>query len=281
MIKIVTDSTCDLLPHQADRYNVTIVPIIIHFGEEMYQDAVTIDPITFYRMIEERQALPKTSQPSPGDFAAAYRELAAEGDCDQIISIHVTGKLSGTYRSAQMAADQVKDEIAVEVFDSLGGSCGLGYMCMEAAQMAEAGAFLPDIIARLEHMRKEVNIFLMLADLRFAQMSGRVGRMQGALASLLNVKPIISLQDGILDVLERARSHRRAIDRMLELTAERVGDAPINLGIVHAISPQEAEKLLAQAKTKLNCQESYINDLSLGLAVQFGPGTLGIITYRL
>ncbi len=281
MIRIVTDSTCDLLPHQADRYNVTIVPIIIHFGEEMYQDAVTIDPITFYRMIEERQALPKTSQPSPGDFAAAYRELAAEGDCDQIISIHVTGKLSGTCRSAQMAADEVKDEIAVEVFDSWGGSCSLGYMCMEAAQMAKAGASAPDIIARLEHIRSETNIFLMLADLRFAQMSGRVGRLQGALASLLNIKPIVALEDGILDVLERARSRRRAVDRMLELTAERVGDSPVNLGIVHAINPKGAQELLAQAKTMFNCQESYINDLSLGLAVQFGPGTLGVITYRL
>lgn len=281
MIRIVTDSTCDLPQRYVDRHNIKVVPIIIHFDEDVYLDAVTINPETFYRMIEERQALPKTSQPSPGDFAAAYKEVAASGDYDQIISIHVTGKLSGTCQSAQMAAGMVKDEIAVEVFDSLGGSAGLGYMCIEAARMAEAGASVSEIIARLEQIRSEVNIFLMLADLRFAQMSGRVGRLQGALASLLNVKPIISLEDGVLDVLERARSNRRAIERMLELTAERVGDSPINLGIVHAVSPTEAEDLLAQAKTKFNCQESYVNDLSLGLAVQFGPGTLGVVSYRL
>lgn len=282
MIKIVTDSTCDLPKSYVDRYDIKVVPIVIHFGEEVYLDGVTIDPGTFYRMIEEREALPKTSQPSPGDFATAYRGVvaAADGSCDQIISIHVTGKLSGTCRSAQMAAEMVKDEIPVEVFDSLGGSAGLGYMCIEAARMAEAGTSVKEIITRLEHIRNEVNVFLTLADLRFAQMSGRVGKLQGTLASLLNVKPIIYLEDGVLDVLERVRTRRRAVERMLELTAERIGDSPINLGVMHAEIPEEAQALLAQAEAMFNCQESYVSDLALGLAVQFGPGTLGIITYR-
>ncbi len=280
MIQIITDSTCDLPQHYVDRYRIRVVPIVIHFGEETFLDNVTIDRPTFYRLIEERRMLPKTSQPSPGDLADVYRSVAATGESDQILSIHVTGKLSGTCRSAQMAADMVRDEIAVGVFDSLGGSAGLGFMCIEAARMAEAGASLAEIIARLEYMRNEINIFLTLSDLHFAQMSGRVGKLQGTLASLLNVKPIIFLQDGILDMLERVRTRRRAIDRMLELTAERVGSAPVNLGIVHAEIPQEAETLMAQARNMFNCQESYVNDLALGLAVQFGPGTLGVVTYR-
>jgi DegV family protein with EDD domain len=282
MIRIITDSTCDLPQSYVDRHNIKVVPIVIHFGEEMYLDNVTIDQPTFYRMIAERNALPKTSQPSPGDFATAYREVvaAAGGDCDQILSIHVTGKLSGTCRSAQMAAEMVKDEVPVEVFDSLGGSAGLGYMCIEAARMAEAGAALQEIIARLEHMRAEINIFLTLDNLLFAQMSGRVGKLQGTLASLLNVKPVIFLGDGVLDVTERVRTRRRAVERMLELTAQRVGDSPINLAVVHAEIPEEATALLAQAQAMFNCQESYVNDLALGLAVQFGPGTLGIVTYR-
>ena len=280
MIRIATDSTCDLPQDYIDRYNIKVVPIVIHFGDEMYLDGVTIDGPTFYGMIEERQELPKTSQPSPGDFATTYREVAATGESDQIISIHVTGKLSGTCHSAQMAADMVKDEIAVEVFDSLGGSAGLGYMCIEAARLAEAGTPLPDIVARLEYIRGAVNIFLTLAELRFAQMSGRVGRLQGTLASLLNVKPIIYLEDGIIDARERVRTRRRAVERMLELTAERVGDSPVNLGVVHAEALEEAQALLSQAQAMFNCQESYVNDLALGLAVQFGPGTLGIVTYR-
>jgi DegV family protein with EDD domain len=280
MIRIVTDSTCDLPQSYIDRHNIKIVPIVIHFGEEMYLDGVTIDAPTFYRMIEERNELPKTSQPSPGHFATAYREIAASGEGDQILSIHVTGKLSGTCHSAEMAADMVKDDIPVKVFDSLGGSAGLGYMCIEAARLVEAGASLPDIVKRLEYMRREINIFLTLAELRFAQMSGRVGRLQGTLASLLNVKPIIVLEDGINDARERVRTRRRAVERMLELTAECVGDSPVNLGIMHAEVLEEAQALRTQAQEILNCQESYINDLALGLAVQFGPGTLGIVTYR-
>jgi DegV family protein with EDD domain len=280
MIRIVTDSTSDLPQGYIKAHRIRVVPIVIHFGEEVYFDGETIDGSTFYRLIEERQALPKTSQPSPGDFATAYREIAAAGQDDQILSIHVTGKLSGTLRSAQMAAEMVKDEIAVETFDSEGGSASLGYMCIEAARLAEAGASLRDIIQRLEYIRREINLFLTVAELRFAQMSGRVGRLQGTLASLLNVKPIIFLEDGIIDARERVRTRRRAVERMLELTAECVGDAPINLGVVHAEALEDAQALLAQAQEMFNCQESYIDELALGLAVQFGPGTLGIITYR-
>lgn len=280
MIRIVTDTTSDLPRSYVDRYNIKVVPIVIRFGEEVFLDGVTIDGPTFYRMVDERGSLPKTSQPSPGDFATAYRDIAAEGD-HEVLSIHVTGKLSGTVRSAQMAAETVKDEIAVEVFDSLGGSAGLGFMCIEAARMVEAGASIQEITARLEYMRSEIYLILTVADLRFAQMSGRVGTLQGALASLLNVKPIIVLEDGLLDMREKVRTRRRAIDRLLQLTADSVGDSPVNLGVVHAEALDEGQALLTRAQAMLNCQESYINHLSPGLAVQFGPGTLGIITYRL
>jgi DegV family protein with EDD domain len=280
MIRVVTDSTADLPQRYLDQYNIRVVPIVIHFGEEVYLDGETIDGPTFYRLIEEHQALPKTSQPSPGDFATAYREIAATGECEQILSVHVTGKLSGTYHSAQMAAEMVQDEIQVEAFDSLGGSASLGFMCIEAARMAEAGEPLANILTRLEHIRQEVNLYLTLESLRFAQMSGRVGRLQGALASLLNVKPIIFLEDGLIDAIENVRTRRRAIDRMLELTAERVGDNPINLGVIHAEAPKEAQALLSKAQSLFNCRESYVHDLALGLAVQFGPGTLGLVTYK-
>jgi DegV family protein with EDD domain len=280
MISIVTDSTCDLPQSYVNRYRIKVVPIVIRFGEEVYLDGETIDGPMFYRMVEERHRLPKTSQPSPGDFEKAYRDVVAITGCDEIISIHVTGKLSGTCHSAQMAAGMVKDRVAVQVFDSLGGSAGLGFMCIEAARMAEAGASRQEIIARLEHIRKEVIIFLTVADLRFAQMSGRVGKLQGTLASLLNVKPIIYLEDGIIDARERVRTRRRALDRMLQLVVERVGDSPVNLGVVHAEALDEGKELLEEAQARLNCQESYVNNLSLGLAVQFGPGTLGIVAYR-
>jgi DegV family protein with EDD domain len=281
MIKIVTDSTSDLPQSYLDRYDIGVVPIVIHFGQDSFLDGIDIDHQTFYAMIEERGTLPKTSQPSPGDFADMYQKIAAEGKYDQILSLHVTSKLSGTFHSAGMAGEMVKDSIPVTAFDSMAGSAALGYMCVEAARMSQSDASLPDILARLEEIRADVNLFLALADLRFAQMSGRVGRLQGTLASLLNVKPIIHLQDGVIDVMERVRTQGRAIDRMLELSAERVGSDPVSLAIIHAQAPQKGESLLQQARSMFNCRESYLHDLAPSLAVHFGPGTLGVVTYSI
>jgi len=280
MIKIVTDSTCDLTPELIARYDITVVPINIQFGAETYREGVDIDRKTFYRKIDELGIIPTTSQPSVGQFVEVYRKLASEAD--DIISIHVTGKLSGTCRSAEMARNEVADQVRVHVFDSLAGSSALGYMALEAARAAEAGASVEDILRRLEEIRPRVNIFLTLADLRYARMSGRIGRLQGALASLLNVKPIIGLEDGLLDVREKVRTHRKAIDRMIAMMAEAIGtDEPVNMAVVHAEAPQEGQKLLERAKATFNCKEIFLTDLAASLAVHFGPGTLGLVGYRI
>jgi len=112
------------------------------------------------------------------------------------------------------------------------------------------------------------------------QMSGRVGKLSGVVASLLNVKPIVVLEDGLLEAIERVRTHAKSIDRMVELTAERVGQAPINLAVVHAEAPKEAHTLLERARSTFNCQEVFIDDLAISLAVQFGPGVLGLVSYK-
>jgi fatty acid kinase fatty acid binding subunit len=156
---------------------------------------------------------------------------------------------------------------------------GLGYMCLEAARMAGVGKSAMEILKRLEAKRPHVNLLLTLADLKFAQMSGRVGKLQGALASLLNVKPIIRLEDGLLEMVERIRTRSAAIERMIEMTRERVGDAKVNLAVIHAQAPEEAAALLEQAKRVFHCHEMFIHDLALSLAVQFGPGTLALATY--
>ncbi len=283
MIRIVTDSTGDLPTEFLQRHDITVVPINIQFGTESYLDGVEIDHATFYRKIEESGVLPKTSQPSPAQFEEYYNRLAEAGASD-IISVHVTAKLSGTFQSAEMAKETVADRVRVHPFDSAGGSAGLGYMALEAARLAEAGESVDAILARLETLRDRVNILLTLKDLRFAQMSGRVGTLQGSLASLLNIKPIVVLEDGLLDVSEKVRTRRKAVDRMIEMMVERVGTAePVNLAAIHAEAPEEGRALLERAQATFNYQEtdSFLSDLALSLAVQFGPGTLGLIAYRL
>ncbi|MCL7451590.1 MAG: DegV family protein [Anaerolineae bacterium] len=280
MIRIVTDSTCDLPPGYFGEYGIKVVPINIQFGTDTYEDGVTIDRATFYQKIEDTGRLPSTSQPSAGQFQEHYARLVAQG-AEDIISLHVTAKLSGTYQSAELAKEMMQDEVRIHPFDSACGSAGLGFMSLEAARMAEEGRSVAEILSRMEVVRERMNIVLTLNDLRFAQMSGRVGKMQSSLASLLNVKPIVVLEAGIIDVSEKVRTRSKAIDRMVQLMVERVGTArPVNLAVVHAEAPEEGQALLERAQVLFECRESFLTDLTTSLVVHFGPKTLGLVAYQ-
>jgi DegV family protein with EDD domain len=277
VIKIVTDTTCDLPPAWLSQYQLTVVPINIQFGLETFHEGQTIGPETFYQRIKMGGTLPTTSQPSVGEFSQIYQTLAADGS--EILSIHVTSKLSGTWQSAILAARQLQDRVKVSVVDSLTGSVGLGLMVREAAQLARAGWPVADIVPRLEVRRPQINVFIMLKDLRYARMSGRVGRLRELLASLLNIKPIVGVDEGALIPLERVRSQQKGFERMVAMAAEQVGKAPVHLGLAHALAPSEAESLLTLARNHLNFQDAFVTDLALSLAVHFGPGTVGFATY--
>ncbi len=281
MIRIATDSACDLPAELYKKHDIAVVPINIQFGTETYEDGVTIDRPAFFRKIEELGVLPSTSQPSAGQFETYYNRLADEGATD-VISIHVTAKLSGTYQSAELAKEMVADRVRVHPFDSACGSAGQGFMAVEAARMAEAGRGVDEILSRLMTIRPRVNIVLVLKDLRFAQMSGRVGRLQSSLASLLNIKPLVLLENGEIDVTEKVRTQSKALERMIEIVADRVGvSMPVNLAVVHAEAAEEGRDLLEEARGLFNCQETFLCNLTTTLVVHFGPGTLGLVAYRL
>jgi DegV family protein with EDD domain len=281
MIRIVTDSTCDLPPGYFEEYDITVVPINIQFGTDSYKDGITIDRATFYRKIDELGILPTTSQPSAGEFEEYYTRLAEERATD-IISLHVTAKLSGTYHSAVLATELVEDRVRVHPFDSAGGTVSLGFMALEASRMARAGKRVDEILARMDLIRQRTNLVIILKDLRYAQMSGRVGRLQSSLAALLNIKPIVLLEDGLLDVTEQTRTERKAIERVLEMMVDRVGTTePVNLAVVHAEAPELGEELLDRTRTLFNCQETFSVNLTSSLAVHFGPGALMLFAYHI
>ena len=274
MIKIVTDTACDLPPVWLERYNITRVPFNIQFGLETFREGIDLTPDAFYRRIQAEEALPTTSQPAVGEYVQVYQTLGRAGT--ELLSIHLTSKLSGAWQAAVLAANQVKDTIPVRVVDSLTGSVGLGLMVREAVQLAQAGLSAAEIGARLEARRDQIKVFIMLKDLRYARMSGRVGALRETLASLLNVKPIIGVEDGALVPLDRVRGQKKGFERMLTLAA---AAAPIHVGMTHAIASTEAESLLAAVQTCLNCGDTFMTDLALSLAVHFGPGTVGFATY--
>ncbi|MBK8780265.1 MAG: DegV family protein [Anaerolineales bacterium] len=278
MLRIVTDGAADILPAWETEYDIKVIPINIHFGEKTYTQNVDLNFDGFYKLVDDKSnPFPKTSQPSPHQFVEFYKNNFQPGDT--ILSIHITSKLSGTYASAVTAAEELKGTYNVITFDSLGGSMGTGFMCRTARLMERAGKSVDEIIRYLESIRDQVHVILTLDTLDYARRSGRVGTLSAALASILNVKPIARLQSGLVNMVEKVRTRKAALDRVLEIGKETVGDKPVHLGIVHARDIESGKALLEEAKKKFNVKSVEMTDLSISLAINFGPGTVGLVLF--
>ena len=278
MLRIVTDGAADMPPEWEKEFEIEVIPINIQFGEKTYLQYVDLDNAGFYKMVDETRTIPKTSQPSPHQFAEFYKKIAQKGET--IISIHVTSKLSGTYASAVQAAADVKDMFTVLPVDSMVGSVAIGFMCREARKMDRAGRSAAEIVQALENVRERVRAIFTLDTLEYARMSGRVGAMQAALASLMNVKPIAVLKDGILNMAERVRTRKASVARIIEMAEQEFGKTPVFLGVLQANDKPSGEALLAEASKHFNVVgEPVLTDLSISVAANLGPGTVGLVLY--
>jgi DegV family protein with EDD domain len=277
MLKIVMDSAGEIPREWQEEYDINIIPINIHFEDKMYLQGVDLSNDEFYQLADSSGVIPKTSQPSPQQFVNFYNKIAQVGDT--ILSLHVTSKLSGTFNSAVMAAQEMKNKLNIIPIDSGAGSAALGFMCKEVRQLERAGATLQTILDRLDVIRQNVNIVLTLDTLEYARRSGRVKALQATIASLINIKPIVILKDGTLDVGEKVRTRQRAINRVLEIIHERVGDRLVNVAVVHAQSLEAAKELLNKVRETLHVNEAILSELSIGVAANLGPGTIGIAAY--
>ncbi len=277
MLRIVTDGAADILAEWEKEYGIDMIPVNILFGEKSYLQGVELDNEGFYKLVDESKRIPKTSQPSPHQFVEFYRKIAQKGDT--ILSIHITAKLSGTYASAVSAAEELKNEFNVIPVDSAVGSLGIGLMCREARKMERAGKSVDEIVKKIEALRGKVRVILTLDTLEYAKMSGRVGTLQAALASALNVKPIAVLKDGVLNMAERVRTRKAALERVISMAKEEFGDRPVYLAVVHARDPKSGQALLEEAKKHFNHKEAILSELSISIAANLGPGTVGLILY--
>ena len=277
MLRIVTDSTADVFPEWAKEYGIDTIPVNILFGEKSYLQGVELDNEGFYKLVDDSKRIPKTSQPSPHQFVEFYRKVAQKGDT--ILSIHITAKLSGTYASAVSAAEELKGEFNVIPFDSASGSLGISLMCREARRMERAGKSVDEIIKSLEAIKSKVRVILTLDTLEYAKMSGRVGTLQAALASVLHVKPIAVLRDGVLNMTEKVRTRKASLERVIAIAKEEFGNQPVYLAVVHARDLKSGQALMEDAKGHFNCKETLISELSISIAANLGPGTVGLILY--
>lgn len=276
-IKIVVDSCCDLPKAILERFDIKMVPVNINIGERSYEDGVDMTRENLYRKMVEEGIVPTTSAPAPGKFVEVYRELAKRAN--SILSIHITSKLSAVYQAAVLARSMVP-EIDVRVIDSLSASMGTGFLALAAARAIEAGKTMQEILAIIEDIKARMNVFAALSTLKYLRLSGRVGSLQGMLASLLDIKPILTIRDGLAEALGAVRTRGRSLDRLVELAKEAVGEAkPVNVAIVHAYALKEAQQLKERIEAVLKCKEIFVVEITPALAVHAGPGVVGVISY--
>jgi fatty acid kinase fatty acid binding subunit len=273
-IAIVTDSTSDLPPALASARSITIVPLTLNFDGQALLDGVDITPTEFYRRLPNATTHPTTSQPSPGRFAEAYTALLA--DHDAIVSIHISEKLSGTFESAQQAADMT-DPTRVHVVDSQVVSMGLGLVTLAAAALAAGGADAESIAATVETMRGEVQTYFSVATLEFLRRGGRIGRASALLGSVLQVKPVLCIRDGLVTPLERVRTFERALSRVVELARAVDRGEGICAIVGHAGADADAERVRRElepiAETLLT------QPLGPVVGAHAGPGVVGVGCY--
>jgi DegV family protein with EDD domain len=271
------DTAGDLPPKWQEKYQIDLIPInIIHDGKN-YLQGIDLSYDDFYRIVETSNSIPSTSQPTPYQFVEFYRKIAKPEDT--VLSIHVTEKLSGTMDSANKAAQELEGELNIIPFDSASGTICMGMMAREARMMDQQKKTIDEILKRLEFIRDKMQLVFTVDTLKFASMSGRVKHLQAALASMLRVKPIIELKNGVIEMGEKVRSRAKSIELLLEKMKRKFGDTRINVGVVHAHDPNSGMDLLKEVIKRLNCAEAVLGEVSISLAAHFGPGTLGIAAY--
>lgn len=280
-IAIVTDTDSSLPAEVAARHEIWQVPITIHFGEEMFRTGIDIDDARLFERVNREGRLPTTSAPSPGDFSQAY-QAAFDGGADEVICFCVSSEVSATYQAAVNARDLVTRgataEHEITVIDSRSLSIGQGFMVLAAAEAAKAGASRDEIVAYAEAVRDRTYLYAALSTLKYLAMSGRVGHMAAGMANLLNVKPILTIRDGKLDMLERVRTQRKAWARVIELAEQALaGRDAERMVILHVDAPDDARRFQEQLCDHVTCSgQVFTAELGAGLSVHAGAGLVGV-----
>ena len=282
-VAIVTDSAASIPEAIIERLNIHWVPYYVHRGQEALRDLVTIQRDAFYRWLPTARELPKTASPGPGDYAQMYEGLAQDEGVSEIVSIHMTSKGSGAYQAALVAKQMIEEKIPrlrVEVIDTLNVSMCQGWMVIEAARAALAGKSLADIVNLVQAMMPVTRMIQTADTLKYLYMGGRIGRAKHLVGSLLNIKPLIGMEDGVIVPLGQARSRIKAYETMVEMVEAAVGTmGEIKIAYVHAAAQEETEKIRQLVEQRLTCVESLIAELSPALGVHTGPGTVGVCYY--
>ncbi|HHX97105.1 MAG TPA: DegV family protein [Clostridia bacterium] len=273
-IKIVTDSTADLPEDFIREHEISVVPLYVNFPEKTYRDRVDLTPSEFYPLLEKAgEQLPKTSAPSINDFLQTYKSLLEAGH--QIISIHISSGLSGTASIAEAAAKMLKGNI--RIFDSKSISLGIGLQVVSALEMVKKNFSLETVFEKLHKVREQTEVFFSLDTLEYLEKGGRIGKVSSLLGSILKIKPVVRVENGIYVPLGKARNQKQAIRKMVENMGKVLGKRiPRQIAVVHGAAEEAALCLKNQIETTFNQKAAFFAETGPVIGVHTGPGTLGV-----
>jgi DegV family protein with EDD domain len=270
-IAIVTDTDASLPLELASQYGIAQVPIMVHFGDESFRAMYDLDDAATFARIDREGKLPTTSAPSPGDFSQAYQS-AFDNGAESVLCLTVSGEISATYAAAVDARNLHPDH---DITRSL--ALGQGFMVLAAAKAIAGGSSVDEAVATAMDVGQRTRLFAVLPTLKYLAMSGRVGYLAAGMANLLNVRPILTIRDGKLDLLERIRTQKRSLERVIELCTIAVGNHEIEqMAMIHVSAEQDARQLESQLRAHLDCPaEVLYGELTPGLSVHSGAGLIG------
>lgn len=282
-VRIVTDSTADLPEEVRERLGIEMVPLQVLFGSESFLDSITLKAEQFYDKLVAFGGLPTTSQPSPAEFMSVYERILDETPDAAILSIHLSSQFSGTYQSAVIANSMLEREADVTVFDSRSASCGIGMLVVRAAEMAQAGSSKVEIVAEIERMRSSTELYFLVETLEYLQKGGRIGKASALIGSILNIKPILSIdQTGVIVPVDKVRGSKKAIQRIIDLLKEKFpGDVPVSVHFAWTSQRGSALELYEAVKASFNVAQISTTTLGPVVGAHVGPGTAAVFMQKI
>ncbi len=284
-LRVVTDSCASIPDALLAEHRIIMVPYYVHIGAATFRDLVDLarEPFYDYLIRTKDKEFPKTANPGPGDYLEAYRQAAADGSA--VVSIQMTSLGSGGYQAACVAREMAVQELPgfpIEVIDTRNVAMCQGWIALEAARAAEKGAGLEQVLALIRGLMPRVRMIQTADTLRYLYMGGRIGRAQHLFGSLLNIKPLISMEEGVIVALGQARSRLGAYQQIVQRVANAIGrGGQCKVAYLHAAALEEVRKLRAMLEERLNPVETLVAELSPALGVHTGPGTVGVCYLRL
>ncbi|OPJ55783.1 DegV family protein [Alkalithermobacter paradoxus] len=277
-IKIIADSLSDIPAQLVQEYDIEIVPLTIIFEDGEYKDRVDLSVDEFYQKLTTSSTLPRTSQITPAEFEAVFRKYLDEGR--EILYIGASSKASGTYQSSVIARSMLESD-KIHTFDTMALSSGIGMLVIEAAKMAKEGKTVNEILEKLETMKEKIDHIFTVDTLEYLQKGGRLSATKAAIGTILNIKPILTVEDGLVKPLDQVRGKKKVLDKMIDIAKKRGEDfTDKTVMISHANNIEIAEKLKEVVQNELNPKEIIIGEIGAGVGTHAGPGTAAIFYLR-